>query len=262
MRDTGYTIHVTPSTTRYGSSSGQAIYDTRYTLHDKTMGKKINPKAFRLRNTKTWDSRWFSVKNYSKLLREDLEIKEFLKKKLSAAFVSRVNIERTAKDMNVLVYSARPGVIIGKNGAGIEDLKKEIKEKFIKDKKAKLNVNIIEVSNPSLDANIVGQLIKLDIEKRIPFRRAMKQAMSKVEKAGAKGVKMQISGRLNGAEIARSEKLLFGKVPLHTLRADIDYALVEAFTLYGKIGIKVWINRGEGGLKILKQNNKSEEKQV
>ena len=225
------------------------------------MGKKINPKSFRLRNTKNWDSRWFSVKNYGQFLREDLEIKEFLKKKLNAAFVSRVNIERTAKDMNVIVYSARPGVIIGKNGAGIEDLKKEIKKKFSQDKKAKLNVNIIEIANPSLDANIVGQLIKLDIEKRIPFRRAMKQAMSKVEKAGAKGVKMEISGRLNGAEIARSEKLLSGKVPLHTLRAEIDYALVEAFTLYGKIGIKVWINRGESGGKAVNQNNKKAENQ-
>lgn len=192
------------------------------------------------------------------MLREDLEIKEFLKKKLSAAFVSRINIERTAKDMNVIIYSARPGVIIGKNGAGIEDLKKEIKNKLVKDKKVKLNVNIIEVNNPNLDAELVGQLIKQDIEKRIPFRRALKQAMSKVEKAGAKGVKMQISGRLNGAEIARSEKLLSGKVPLHTLRADIDYALVEAFTLYGKIGIKVWINRGEEGEKVVRTNNKKE----
>jgi len=209
------------------------------------MGKKINPKIFRLKQTRTWDSTWYKQKDYALTLRQDIEIKEFLKKKLLNAFVSAVNVERTAKDLTVIVYSARPGVIIGRSGSGIEDLKKELIKKVLKDKNAKLSINIKEVSNPNLDANIVGSSIKFDIEKRIPFRRAMKQAMQKSEKAGAKGVKVEISGRLNGAEIARTEKLLWGKVPLHTIRADIDYALINAYTLYGVIGIKVWIYRGD-----------------
>lgn len=209
------------------------------------MGKKINPKVFRLGQTRTWDSRWFSGKNFSELLQQDIKIKKFLNKKLAGAFVSRIEIERTAKEVNVIVSSARPGVIIGRGGVGVEDIKKEIKRQYLKDRKIAVNINIKEVENVNTDATIVGLGIKADIEKRIPFRRAMKQAIQKVEKAGAKGVKVQISGRLNGAEIARSEKLLSGKVPLHTIRADVDYALVEAFTLYGVIGIKVWIYRGD-----------------
>ncbi len=209
------------------------------------MGKKINPRIFRIKQTRGWDSRWFSGKNYAKFLRQDLLVKEYLKKKLLNAFVSRINIERTAKEINVIIYSARPGIIIGRSGAGIEDIKKEIRQKFLPDRTAKLNINIKEVANPNLDANIVAQSIKFDIEKRIPFRRAMKQALGKVERAGAKGVKIRVAGRLNGAEIARTEKVISGKVPLHTLRADIDYALVEANTIYGVIGIKVWIYLGE-----------------
>ncbi|KKR08531.1 MAG: Ribosomal protein S3 [Parcubacteria group bacterium GW2011_GWC2_39_14] len=209
------------------------------------MGKKINPKVFRLGQTRTWDSRWFSSKNFSNLLQQDILIKKFLNKKLEGAFVSRIEIERTAKEVNVIVTSARPGVIIGRGGVGVEDLKKEIKRQYLKDRKIAVNINIKEVENVNTDATIVGLGIKADIEKRIPFRRAMKQAINKVEKAGAKGVKVQISGRLNGVEIARSEKLLSGKVPLHTIRADVDYAQIEAFTLYGVIGIKVWIYRGD-----------------
>ncbi|MFA6537044.1 MAG: 30S ribosomal protein S3 [Patescibacteria group bacterium] len=224
------------------------------------MGKKINPKIFRLKQTRTWDSTWFKQKDYAITLRQDIEIKEFLKKKLLNAFVSAVNVERTAKDLNVIIFSARPGVIIGRSGSGIDDLKKELIKKIIKEKNAKLNINIKEITSPNLDATIVGSGIKFDIEKRIPFRRAMKQAMQKVEKAGAKGVKVEISGRLNGAEIARTEKLLWGKVPLHTIRADIDYAMINAYTLYGVIGIKVWIYRGD----IFKKKNsvKVESKQA
>lgn len=238
---------------------------TAYHIPTNIMGKKINPRIFRIKISKTWDSRWFSVKNYAKFLRQDLEIKEYLKNKFLQAFVSAVHIERTAKDINVILYSARPGVVIGKGGSGIEDLKKELIRKFRLGKKARLNLSIKEVANPNLDARVVGLGIKFDIEKRIPFRRAMKQAIGKVEKAGAKGVKVEISGRLNGAEIARTEKLLSGKVPLHTLRADIDYALVEAFTLYGVIGIKVWICRGEVFIKEMKRveaplKNESEKK--
>ncbi|NQT50034.1 30S ribosomal protein S3 [Candidatus Kuenenbacteria bacterium] len=208
------------------------------------MGKKINPKIFRIK-TQGWDSRWFSDKNYQKFLRQDIEIKEELKKRLANAFVARVNVERTAKDVNIVIFSARPGVIIGRSGVGIEEIKKDISRKIIKNKKVKLNINIKEVGNPNLSAMVVAQTIKDDVEKRIPFRRAMKQALGKVERAGAKGVKIRLSGRLNGAEIARAEKLIYGKVPLHTLRADIDYAFIEAFTIYGVIGIKVWIYRGD-----------------
>jgi len=209
------------------------------------MGKKVNPKVFRLGQTRTWDSRWFSNKNFSELLQQDIKIKKFLNKKLAGAFVSRIEIERTSKEVNIIISSARPGVIIGRGGVGVEDLKKEIKRQYLKDRKIAVNINIKEVENVNTDATIVGLGIKADIEKRIPFRRAMKQAIGKVEKAGAKGVKVQISGRLNGVEIARSEKLLSGKVPLHTLRADVDYAQIEAYTLYGVIGIKVWIYRGD-----------------
>lgn len=217
------------------------------------MGKKINPKILRLGQTRTWDSRWFVSKNYAETLKQDLKIKDYLKKKLQASFVSQINIERTAKEVNVIVYSARPGTIIGKGGAGIEGLKKEIKNKFLRKTNCRANLTIKEVGNPNLDAMIVALGIKFDIEKRIPFRRAMKQAMAKTEKAGAKGVKVEIGGRLNGAEIARTEKLLWGKVPLHTLRADVDYALVEANTLYGTIGIKVWLYRGDVFSKATKQ---------
>lgn len=209
------------------------------------MGKKVNPKVFRLGQTRTWDSRWFSDKNFSELLQQDIKIKKFLNKKLASAFVSRIEIERTSKEVNIIISSARPGVIIGRGGVGVEDLKKEIKRQYLKDRKIAVNINIKEIENVNTDATIVALGIKADIEKRIPFRRAMKQAISKVEKAGAKGVKVEIAGRLNGVEIARSEKLLSGKVPLHTIRADIDYANVEAFTLYGVIGIKVWIYRGD-----------------
>jgi len=213
------------------------------------MGKKINPKIFRIKQTRTWDSRWFALKNYSKFLQQDILIKGYLKEKLRNAFVSQVNIERTVKDLNILVFSARPGVIIGRGGIGIEGLKKDIFRKFVKEKKVNININIKEVSKPNLDASLVSQGIMFDIEKRIPFRRAMKQAIMKVEKSGAKGIKVKISGRLNGAEIARTEKLISGKIPLHTLRADIDYGESVAKTLYGAIGIKVWIYRGDVFLK-------------
>ncbi|MBU1131651.1 30S ribosomal protein S3 [Patescibacteria group bacterium] len=209
------------------------------------MGKKINPKIFRIKQTRTWDSRWFAVKNYSNLLKQDVQIKAYLNKTLQNAFIARIEIEKTAKEIHIIIFSARPGIIIGKGGMGVDKIKKEIFRKFIKDQKISINISIKEVDNAALDATLVAQNIKFDIEKRIPFRRALKQAISKVERAGAKGVKVKIGGRLNGAEIARSEQLSSGKIPLHTIRADIDYALVEANTMYGKIGIKVWIYRGD-----------------
>ena len=210
------------------------------------MGKKINPKIFRLKNVINWESRWFANEHdYAQKLEQDIKIREYLKKKLLEASVSKIEIERQARDLTVMIFSARPGVIIGKGGLGIEELRKEISRKFVKNKEIKVNVNIKEINKPNLDAELVGQGIKFDIEKRVPFRRAMKQAIAKVERAGALGVKVIMSGRLNGAEIAREEMLVSGKLPLHTIRANIDYAGVKAYTTYGVVGIKVWIYKGD-----------------
>ncbi len=209
------------------------------------MGKKINPKVFRLKNVINWESRWFADKDFDKRLKEDVQTKDYLRKKLLEASVSKIEIERSAKEVNVIIHSARPGVIIGKGGVGAEDLRKHISRQFIKNKNVKVNINIKEVSKPNLEAALVAQGIKFDIEKRIPFRRAMKQAIQKVERAGALGVKVIVGGRLNGSEIARSEMLVSGKLPLHTIRADINYAEEKAFTTYGVIGVKVWIYRGD-----------------
>lgn len=210
------------------------------------MGQKVHPKIFRTGQSQiyTWNSKWFSKKDYIPRLKQDISIREFLKKTLKEAAVAKIEIERTANAVTVVVHSAKPGLIIGHAGTGIEDLKKKLKEKFL-DKKTALNLNVQEVQNPSLSADIVIQSMISDIEKRIPFRRVMKQTISRVERAGAQGVKVVCSGRLDGAEIAREEMLSSGKIPLHTLRADIDYASNAAFTIYGAIGIKVWIYRGE-----------------
>lgn len=208
------------------------------------MGKKINPKVFRINTIIPWESRWFNDKHFAKYLKQDVQIRDYLKKKLLEAFVAGIEIERAAKQVNVFIHSARPGVIIGKGGVGIEELRKHISRAFIKDKNMRVNLSIKEVGKPNLNATLVGQSIKFDIEKRIPFRRAMKQAIMKVEKSGGLGVKVIVSGRLNGAEIARTEMLVSGKLPLHTLRADISYAEEAAYTTYGVIGVKVWIYRG------------------
>lgn len=208
------------------------------------MGQKVNPKVFRIGINKTWNSRWFSNKDYSGLLRQDVTIRKFISQKLKDASVERIEIERPAGNLNIIIHSAKPGLIIGRAGAGIEDLKKEIQKKFL-DKKTVVNLNIQEVSQPDLSANIVLQNMITDIEKRMPLRRVMKQALARVERAGALGAKVIVAGRLNGAEIARTEKLGWGKIPLHTLRADIDYARGFARTIFGTIGVKVWIYRGE-----------------
>lgn len=215
------------------------------------MGQKVHPKAFRLKINKTWDSKWFSDNDFADLLEHDIKIRKFILKKLRAAGISRVDIERSNNGISINVRCAKPGIIIGRGGQGAEDLKKEIHNKFMKDAFSRLkgikniSINIIEVENPSLDSAIITQQVIADLEKRIPFRRAVKQAMGRSEKAGAKGIKVIISGRLNGAEIARRETFSSGKVPLHTLRADIDYSRDAAMTIYGKIGVKVWIYRGE-----------------
>lgn len=210
------------------------------------MGQKVNPRIFRTGQNQifTWESKWFGRKNYIAYLKQDILIKKFLRQALKEAAVAKIEIERTANALTVIIHSAKPGVIIGHAGKGIEDLKNKVKEKFL-DKKMALNLNVQEVRSPSLSAEVVVNSMIADVEKRVPFRRVMKQTMSRVERAGAKGVKIIMAGRLDGAEIAREEMLSWGKIPLHTFRADIDYASAPAFTIYGAVGIKVWIYKGE-----------------
>lgn len=208
------------------------------------MGQKVNPKIFRIGQSESWRSKWFASKQYADFLKQDYLIRKFIKEKLKNCGIDKIEIERSTKKIDINVYTAKPGLIIGRGGSGIEDLKKEINSKFL-NKEDFLNINIYEVDNPSLSAEIVLQSMIADIEKRIPFRRVMKQNIDKVMRAGALGVKISMSGRLNGVEIAREENLHQGKMPLHTLRADIDYARGVAFTTYGVIGIKIWIYKGE-----------------
>ena len=213
------------------------------------MGHKVNPKLMRLGYIKTWNSRWFSDKDFPALLRSDVMLRRFLMKKLKEALISRVEIERGVGKLVINVFVGKPGLVIGKGGAGIEELKKELMAKILNKQKlkGKLNValNILEIDNPNLHSQIVLDSMIKDIELRMPFRRVMKQSIGKVMKAGALGVKTVISGRLNGAEIARTEMLTEGRLPLHTLRADIDYSRGAAWTTYGLIGIKVWIYKGD-----------------
>jgi len=209
------------------------------------MGKKIDPNIFRIKKVKTWNSRWFArAAEYRNFLKQDSKVKDYLRKKLREAFLAKIEIERSANEINIFLYSARPGVIIGKGGVGIDELKKEIQKRFFSPKD-KININIKEITHPNMDARLIAQGIAFDLERRVKYRRAMKQAIAKVERTGAKGVKVIVSGRLNGAEISRSEKIVSGKLPLHTIRADIDYAFEQAYTTYGVIGVKVWIYKGE-----------------
>ena len=205
------------------------------------MGHKIHPVGMRIGITRTWDSRWFEKKHYIDWLHEDVAIRTFFNRWMRSAAISRVEIERRANQARIIVNTAKPGIIIGKRGVGIEDIRKSLEQLTGKT----VQVNVMEIKHPELDARLVAQNIVDQLEKRIAFRRAMKQAISRTMKAGARGVKVQVSGRLGGAEIARTERNADGKVPLHTLRADIDYATVEAFTTFGRIGVKVWIYRGE-----------------
>ena len=205
------------------------------------MGQKVNPNGLRLGINKTWSSRWYSKADYAKLLHEDLEIKKYIQEKLASASISKVIIERAAKKLRLTVYSSRPGIIIGKKGADIESLK----NKLTKMSKLEVYLDIKEVRKPEVEAKLVAENIASQLEKRISFRRAMKKAVQSSMRLGAKGVKIVCSGRLGGAEIARTEKYHEGSVPLHTLRSDIDYATAEAETTYGICGIKVWINKGE-----------------
>ncbi|HBV33393.1 TPA: 30S ribosomal protein S3 [Patescibacteria group bacterium] len=208
------------------------------------MGQKVHPISFRTGVVYTWKSKWFSARNYTALLASDIKIRKWLKSKLRGSAVDKVEIERSPTAVNVIIHTAKPGLIIGRGGAQVEELKKEIKKRFLKPNE-NLQLNIQEVGKGGLSANVVAESMALEIEKRMPFRRVMKQAMDQVMKAGGLGVKVQVAGRLNGAEIARTETLALGKVPLQTLRAEVDYARTAARTTYGNIGIKVWINKGE-----------------
>ena len=206
------------------------------------MGQKVNPNGLRLGINKTWDSRWYaSKKDYAKLLHEDLKIREFIMDKLEAAGISRVVIERPARKARVTIYSARPGVVIGKKGQDIDGLKNQLQ----KITGSEVSLNIVEVRKPELDATLVADGIAQQLEKRVSFRRAMKRAVQSALRLGAQGIRITCGGRLGGAEIARVEWYREGRVPLHTLRADVDYGTATAHTAYGCCGIKVWIFKGE-----------------
>lgn len=205
------------------------------------MGQKVNPIGFRLGGIKTWRSQWFSEKNYGELIHEDITIRKYLKKKLYHAGISRIEIERAASKAKVNIYAARPGIIIGKKGSEIEKLKKELEGVS----KSEIIINILEVRKPEVDAQLVAENVALQLERRVAFRRAMKKCVTSSLKFGAKGIRVNCAGRLGGAEMARSEWYREGRVPLHTLRADIDWGFAEANTAYGLIGIKVWIFHGE-----------------
>ena len=206
------------------------------------MGQKINPTGFRLSVTKNWTSRWYANNtDFAKMLKEDVDVRLYLKKKLKNASVSKVIIERPAKNARITIYSSRPGVVIGKKGEDIEVLRRELQKRM----GVPVHVNIEEIRKPEVDAQLIADSITQQLEKRIMFRRAMKRAMQSAMRLGAQGIKIMSSGRLNGAEIARREWYREGRVPLHTLKADIDYATSEAETTYGIIGVKVWVYKGD-----------------
>ncbi|SFS84599.1 30S ribosomal protein S3 [Marininema halotolerans] len=205
------------------------------------MGQKVNPVGLRVGVIRDWESKWFGGKDYANMLHEDIQIREYLAKRLKDAAVSTVEIERAANRVNLTIHTAKPGMVIGKGGSEVETLRQQLNKLTEK----KIHININEIKNPELDARLVAENIAQQLERRISFRRAMKQTITRTLRSGAKGVRTQVSGRLGGADIARSEGYSEGTVPLHTLRADIDYGTAEAHTTYGRIGVKVWIYRGE-----------------
>src|SRR5450631_2006300 len=205
------------------------------------MGQKVHPYGFRLGFNKPWRSRWFATHGYAKLLREDLELKESLRDRLKSAGVSSIEVDRPGNKLRITIHTSRPGIIIGRKGAEIEKLKGDLAKKT----KREVFIDIQEVHKPELDAQLVSESIALQLEKRVAFRRAMRKAVDSALRFGCKGIKVRVSGRLNGAEIARSEWYLQGQLPLHTLRADIDYGFSEAHTTYGVIGVKCWVYKGE-----------------
>ena len=205
------------------------------------MGQKINPVGFRVGVIRDWDAKWYAEKDFSTFLHEDLKIRKYIEDRLSNASVSKIEIERTAKNVTISIHTAKPGMVIGKGGSEVEKLRNELNKLVNRN----IHINIIEIKKPDLDAKLVGENVARQLEARIAFRRAMRQATQRAMRAGAKGIKVQTSCRLNGADMARREWHTEGRVPLQTLRADIDYAWVNAFTTYGEIGVRVWINRGE-----------------
>ena len=205
------------------------------------MGQKVNPHGIRLGIVKDWDARWYADKDFAQNLHEDIKIRDYLKKSLQTAGVPRVETERSKNRLKLTIHTAKPGMVIGRGGSGIEQIKEGLKNLTEK----RVDINIAEIKQPDLDATLVAENIAAQLERRIAFRRAMKQAVGRTMRLGAKGIKVKVSGRLRGAEIARSEAYREGSSPLHTLRADIDYGTAEAHTTYGRIGIKVWIFKGE-----------------
>ena len=205
------------------------------------MGQKVNPNGIRIGIVKTWDAKWYADKDFSDNLHEDIKIRKYLKDSLGAAGVSKIETERSKNRLKLTIHTAKPGMVIGRGGSGIEQIKEGLKGKTDKT----IDINISEIGKPDLDATLVAENIAQQLERRIAFRRAMKQAVGRTMRLGAKGLKVKVSGRLGGAEIARSEAYREGSIPLHTLRADIDYGTAEARTTYGRIGVKVWIFKGE-----------------
>lgn len=205
------------------------------------MGSKVNPVGQRIGIIRTWDSSWYANKrNYAKMLAEDTAVRKFVRSKLNDCGLSKIELQRNAKDITLNLHSSKPGIIIGRQGSGVEGLKADLEKKF----GHKFTLNVIEIKKPELDARLIADNIAMQIERRVSYRRAAKMAVKKAMEAGAKGVKIRVGGRLNGVEIARSEFYSEGQIPLHTFRADIDYVHAEAATTYGVIGIKVWVNRG------------------
>ena len=205
------------------------------------MGQKINPTGFRVGVIRDWDAKWYAEKDFATFLHEDLKIRKYINTKLADASVSTIEIERAANRVNVSIHTAKPGMVIGRQGSNIELLKNDLKKMT----DSVIDINIVEVKTPDMDATLVAENIASQLERRIAFRRAMKQCVGRTMRMGAKGIKVQVGGRLGGAEIARSESYREGSIPLHTLRADIDYGTAEAHTTYGRIGVKVWIYKGE-----------------
>ena len=205
------------------------------------MGQKVNPHGLRVGVIKGWDSKWYAGKDYEKFLLEDIKIREFIKEKLFLSGISKVEIERASNKARISIHTAKPGMVIGRQGSNIELLKSDLKKMT----ESAIEINIVEVKTPDMDATLVAENIAAQLERRIAFRRAMKQCVGRTMRMGAKGIKITCGGRLGGAEIARSESYREGSIPLHTLRADIDYGTAEAHTTYGRIGVKVWIYKGE-----------------
>src|SRR4249920_3089494 len=216
------------------------------------MGQKVHPFGFRLGFNKTWLSRWFADKDYAKLLHEDIKLRAELKKQFQHAGVARIDIERAANRLKIDIHTSRPGIIIGRKGTEVDKLRQDLQKKTGRE----VFINILEIQKPELDAQLIAESVAMQLEKRIAFRRAMRKAVESALRFGAKGIKIRVSGRLNGAEIARSEWYLHGQLPLQTLRADIDYGFAEASTTYGQIGIKVWLYKGE---RLVPQRGREEE---